>query len=315
MGNYTGEIFKKRELNDLLSDSISFYGKEAKGLLSNVFTYVFTFIILKSVFSFFYTSYFYYEYSYFSNFIELLRFAPVEQIFYVLIIKLIDFSLYSMIIVVVGTYVKNYTQNGSVNKKEIGIGVKQLYIKILGSNLLIGIILGISLIALLIPFIYLFVIFSVIPFIIIFENESIGNAFSKSFKLLKKNWLKSFGAFVVIFIICLILKLIVTFLPRLLVGFIYLRFPFIILSIISGFLYASIAIFPILLSIFLYTSYTGQVEIKKTDKPIEKKLKKKKKRKEKTLYKNDNWEELQKDDENKNRFLENGESDRFKPKY
>jgi len=321
------DIFKRREFSELISDTLNFYIREAKSLFKFIFKYILLFIIVKSLVAHNYAYVFYFEYENFPNFFELLRYGSGELIGFVLILKLIDFLQYTMLIVVIGTYVKLYAQTGIVEKKDIGQEIKTVFFKILGSNALIVIILSFSLIALILPALYLFVIFSIVPFIIIFEDLSIGKAISKSLRVFKGNWWKSFGAFLVISLIYFIFTLIVSLIfPRLFMSFGFIPFVFIISSLATGILYAFATALPILLAVTLYTSsaHLGETQIKT---PKKKQSIKRKKDKQKTrenpaetkkpdsLHEDDEWANIENKEEQKNRFLDDNETDRFKSKY
>ena len=309
------DIFKQREFSELISDIINFYISEAKYLLKFVFSRVLLLIILKSILLHYYTMYFYSEYFEISNFYQLLRYGPIEQIAYSLVLKIFDMLIYTKVIVISLAYFKTYAKNGSVDTKDIKNETKSYYFKVLKANIIIAIFLIPIILAFEIPFVYLFLIFSVIPVFIIIEDLKFGEAVKKSFRILKKNWLKSFGAFLVIALIYLIVTLIISLIfSRFALYFTYMRIFFVLVSIIIGVLYSLIAVLPAVLSGFLYASFIGDNDTQQKTSVIFKRDKSKKEDK-KTRYTNDNLPDLHDKDKQKNRFLNDNETDRFKPKY
>ncbi len=320
------DIFKQREFPELISDTINFYIREAKNLFKFIFKYVLLFIIVKSLIAHYFSYLFYFEYENYPNFFELLRYGSVKLVGFVLILKAIDVLQYTMLIVVVGAYVKLNVTTGIVDKKDISQEIKLMFFKILGSNVLIILILALSLVALVLPALYLFVVFSIVPFIIIFEEKSVKEALTKSLRVFKGNWWKSFGAYLVVSLIYFIFTLIVSLIfPRFFMSFGFVPFLFIVSSLAIGILYAFATALPILLAVILYTTYAYKEEIQsKTQKKQSVKKKKEKPKlrekltetkKPKPLYKDDDRTNKQDEDEQKNRFLDNNETDRFKSKY
>lgn len=313
------DLFKQREFSELISDTINFYIREAKSLFKYIFKYIVLFLVVKSLVANYYAYIFTLEYETYPNLFELLRFGSGEMIRFVLILKFIDFLQYTMLIVVIGAYVKLYISNGIVEKKDLGREIKTLFLKITASNFLIGTIILLSLIALVLPAIYLSVVFSIVPIIIIFEKISVGKAVSKSLQMFKGNWWKSFGAFLVISLMYLIFSLIISLIfSRFFLLFRFIPFVMILSSVFSGTLYAFASALPVFLAVILYTSLVGQETSNKTTKNQSVKTGKEKHTETKNkeiLHKDEERENLQNDGEPKNRFLDDNETNRFKPKY
>ena len=297
------EIFKKRELSELISDSINFYMQEAKPLLKLVFSYIWPYLIFKTIFAHYYGSYLMFEASYYSNIFQLISQGPSKLLGFILILKLIDATLFILIITLVGLYIKTLASKGFVEKKDIGPELKKKFFKILASNYVILFILLFSFL-LILPGIYLFVVFSIVPFILIFENISIEKAIRKSIQMIKGKWWNSFGAFLVVLLIYFIFTLIVSFIIRkLFVLLIFFPLVYSFSSLLIDFLYAFAVVFPIILAGMLYTSLIVSNNAQEI------------KQKQKTLVEEDTSSELKDKDKQKNRFLDNNEDDKFKRKH
>ncbi len=65
--------------------------------------------------------------------------------------------------------------------------------KLLIVNIVVGLIAMIASVFLLIPGIYLGVVFSLVAPIVVFEDAGLGQALSRSFEVIKGNWWKTFG--------------------------------------------------------------------------------------------------------------------------
>jgi len=113
----------------------------------------------------------------------------------------IFFILLSMTVIIntVLSYVDIYIKLGSNNfqVEDVWTKVKQNFMKILGTNLLITIIyIPIAIISIIlfeIPFIYVAVATQLIYPILYFEKLSFGKAFYRCFKLIKERWFVTFG--------------------------------------------------------------------------------------------------------------------------
>lgn len=121
------------------------------------------------------------------------------------------FLEYTAITVTVLCYIILYKQNGNKvpRTEEMWGYFKFYYLKILGSSFVLLILLVAGFVFCLIPGIYLYPIFALIPAIMIFENTSFGYAFNQSFRLIKDNWWLTFGALVIIFIVIYVASIVV----------------------------------------------------------------------------------------------------------
>ncbi|HYW95413.1 MAG TPA: glycerophosphoryl diester phosphodiesterase membrane domain-containing protein [Bacteroidales bacterium] len=116
-------------------------------------------------------------------------------------------------------YIKLYVNKGRDNftVKEVGNEVISNFFPVLGTSLLAGIIIGIGFIFCIIPGIYLGVSLSVLLPLIVIEGNSLGDAFSRSFKLVKPKFWMVLGALFIMIVLVYILSLFFS-LPSIVMG-------------------------------------------------------------------------------------------------
>ena len=102
---------------------------------------------------------------------------------------------YTVAIAFVTQYIKLYRDKGANNFEvnEVGKAMLNNIPKILGAIILSVIIVILGFILLIIPGIYIGVCISLVIPIIIFEDETVGNAISACFSLIKNNWWNTFA--------------------------------------------------------------------------------------------------------------------------
>jgi hypothetical protein len=100
-------------------------------------------------------------------------------------------------------YMSVYLQNKSERPTTVQVWgyFKYYFWRVLGANILLGILTGIGAVFCFLPGIYLGVVFSLVTPIIVIENASFGYAFNKSFSLIRDNWWFVFGVFIVMYLI------------------------------------------------------------------------------------------------------------------
>lgn len=110
---------------------------------------------------------------------------------------------YTSITLVPLCFMSLYKEKGNVapETEEVWGYFKHYFLRVLGTNILIGICLFVAFILCVVPFFYLWPILSLILPVMVMENTDLGNSWSKSFQLIKENWWQTFGAIAVIWII------------------------------------------------------------------------------------------------------------------
>jgi hypothetical protein len=113
----------------------------------------------------------------------------------------------SLILTLIYSYMKLYLEKGSgnFNLQEIAEKMKSNFFKILLAVLLVFVIVIIGTVCCIVPGIYLGVSVSLIFCIMLFENKSIGEAFSRSFELTRIQWWSTFLILFVSYVIVLLI--------------------------------------------------------------------------------------------------------------
>ncbi len=107
-------------------------------------------------------------------------------------------------LIVVYEYLRIYesrTNNDPIEVSEVWKGIKENYFSMVGALLIMFIMSLLGLILLVIPAIYLAVVFSLIPPIMIIEKLNFSDALSRSFRLITDKWWSTFGLIFVMSII------------------------------------------------------------------------------------------------------------------
>ena len=210
------ELAKPRDFGEIISDTFTFIKQNFKPLLKYFFIFCGLFLIFSAASLIlvqikalnFYGSNFdpndFDQSTVFSRFFSIMGGMLVYAIFAVL--------QYVALTVTVLCFMTLYRQkqNTVPTTEEMWGYIKYYFLKILGSNVLLYILLIIGFMFCLVPGIYLSPIFALVTPIMIAENTSFGYAFNQSFKLIKDNWWSTFGVFVVVYIILYVINLIIT---------------------------------------------------------------------------------------------------------
>lgn len=256
-------VFKNRDFGELISDSISFFVQEIKLLLKTLLFILGPFILLTSVLGIVFNVG---VGNQITQLIDIFKGSanniPQANPSGSALIGLISIFQNIMLYVVTGVYVKLYAKKGRGNFdiEDVWSEVKIIYWNVLGVQFLAGIIIIGGLLLLIIPAIYLGVVVSIAFAIIIFENIGAGSAISRSFELMKGNWWKSFGAYIVLGLLTSIASAVFAGL----VGLIFIASTNSVISaiytILVGFSSVIFSVVLILLAVFLYASYVSEKE-------------------------------------------------------
>lgn len=116
-------------------------------------------------------------------------------------------------------YIKLYVRQGKdgFTLTEVWREVIRYFFPVLGTSIITGIIVGFGFAFCFLPGVYLGVSLSLILPILVLEGKGFGDAFSRSFKLVKPNFWMILGALIVIFIIVYLLSIIFS-IPALIMG-------------------------------------------------------------------------------------------------
>ncbi|MCD4793713.1 MAG: hypothetical protein K8R54_10790 [Bacteroidales bacterium] len=332
-------IFKKRDFGEFISAPISFLTKEFKQLSLTLLLFVGPIILLNILVMK------YMGLGYVQDVWNIIRSGGAidysQGYGYAFIIQLISLAETIVLYTVSAVYVKVYQTRGSGNfeikdvTNEFSRRIGQTSLAMFLSFL----IMIVGFFIFLIPGIYLAVVFYIFCAVIVFEEISFGEAFSRIFEIMKGNWWMTFGTFIVLALIAGIVNAIVSAILSSLFAFVgYSGIIFIIISTIKGVVSLFITSVLGLLPIFLYASFVAdkenpvlmdridQITEENEDTNIftvkneedEQKVEKEDDeliKKEEDPKTEDKWGEMFDDEEKNNRFESEDDNDRFKPKY
>jgi len=203
-------IFRKeREFGEIISDTFSFFTQNYKSILNIFLKFVGPFILL----SIFATTY--YQYKMGDLFGDINTFADpdsaisaiLENSWIVILLFVTSIAtniiLYGTILHIIKSYIKN---KGEILESDVSQGLKSDFWKLLGYLALTTIVGLIGFMLCFFPGIYLAVVLAPGIALLIMENESVSDAFTKCFTLIKNNWWITFATFLVFGILIAILN-------------------------------------------------------------------------------------------------------------
>jgi hypothetical protein len=220
-------IFKKeREFGDIISDTFSFFSKNHKVLSKLFLKFIGPFVLL----TIFATTLYQYKTGDLFTDITVISTNPDSVVralsenlllllFYLLISLVTTIITYGTVIHAVKSYINN---NGEILDADISEGLKKDFFKMLVYLVISFIVVFVGLFLCILPGIYLGVILTPGIVMLVMEEVSATDAFSKSFQLIKDNWWITFATFLVFNILIGIL------------GFVF-QIPTFIYSFIEGF--------------------------------------------------------------------------------
>ncbi|WP_127844148.1 hypothetical protein [Psychroflexus aestuariivivens] len=200
MNNNYIKFKQKRDLGATISDTFAFIRNEYKAIFRLYFRHVGVVLLLLVAAST------YYQYqslnittgSQFGNSSFLSELLPNLGIAFIAMIVL-SIVYYSLTICTISGLIKSYVNNqGEINEDEVRDLVNQKFLKMSGVIVLIGIILIVAFMLCFLPGIYLMVPFSLVVYVMIFQNKGFSDAVTESFKLIKDNWWITFATILVI---------------------------------------------------------------------------------------------------------------------
>ncbi len=202
-------IFRKeREFGEIISDTFSFFTQNYKSILNIFLKFVGPFILLSVLI----TTYYQYKvgdlFSDISTFTEpdLAISAILEDSWIIILLLIISIAtnvvLYGTILHIIKSYIKN---NGEILENDVCQGLKDDSLKLFGYLALTTIVGIIGFMLCFIPGIYLMVVLAPGIALLIMENESVSESFTKCFTLIKNNWWITFATFLVFVILIAIL--------------------------------------------------------------------------------------------------------------
>jgi hypothetical protein len=215
---------QEREFGDLFNATFTFIGNEFKSLGKAILYFVVPLLLIASIVGVFAGLKMQESMSSIQsgamsgeNPGEILSNYPFGYIFLSSIIAMIASTILTTTVL---GYIKLYVNNGKDNFSltELWGVVSRNFLRVLGATFVAGIVIAFGIMLCFLPGVYLGVSMCLILPIMIFEEKSLGEAFSRSFKLTKNNFWMILGGLVVILIIFYILSLIFS-IPSAILGF------------------------------------------------------------------------------------------------
>lgn len=206
---------QERNFGDLFDATFRFIGQEFKQLGTAILYFVIPFLLLSAIAGVFY-----------SIRVQQIAHVIVENAQdpfavlsvigsmsgYIGIVLLLTLVSTTMMIGTIYGYIKLYVEKGQGNfsLNDVWMNVTQNFIRLFFASIVVGIVVAVGFLFCIIPGIYFWVALSIVFCIMMFEGMSFGNSFSRSMKIINKNWWFAFGALLVIGIIVYILHLIIS---------------------------------------------------------------------------------------------------------
>jgi hypothetical protein len=194
------ELRKERDLGQVINATFTFIAQEIKTLARMLGIIIVPAFLLVSILSI-YVQYRTNNATYVDHDVSI--FLTSGYWFTMLLLMLVQLVTHTLLMASVYSYMKLYLQKGSGNFtfSDLLEEVRIWFWNIMGSNILVAIIIVFGLILLIIPGFYLMVPLSFLPAIMVFEEKSFSNSYSRCFHLIRNNWWWTFLLMLVLFMI------------------------------------------------------------------------------------------------------------------
>ena len=188
MGEKEIQFRKKREINDIFTDSFEFIRQEFKPILKLVGIYVFPFLLLYGLVLVYLQKNVISQFD-FSNPDSLLEnIGPIYLNMF--LFSLFGLFVQSLLIATYYSYIEVYIKKGKGNYtlSEITPHLFANGLLAIGASFVLFVLVMIGVVLCIIPGIYFANTYSLVFFILIFEKKGFGSAFSRSAMLIKTQW-------------------------------------------------------------------------------------------------------------------------------
>jgi hypothetical protein len=206
-------IFRKeRDLGEIISDTFSFFSQNSKKLMNIFLKFIGPFLLVTIIFSV------YYQYKTGDLLSDFTAIGANPEYFFdafgenllVFILSLLStlatyVVLYGTVLHIIKSYIDN---NGEILEQDVSDGLKRDFLPLTGYFLLNIIVVIIGLILCILPGVYIAVVVSPGIALLVMEKKSVGDTFSKCFKIIKDNWWITFATVLVFGILISILGVI-----------------------------------------------------------------------------------------------------------
>ena len=190
------QLEKDRDFGELFNDTFLFIKYNFKNLLMGMIYFVIPFALLQGI------ALGLYQFQALSSLSlgQTASLFSVDQAIGTLSITYLFMMItYSFSIAFVLQYIKLYkSTEGTIELKQVWKLMLGIVPKIFLSIIVIVLLSGIALIFLIVPAIYLIICFSLVLPIVIFQGDTLGEALSSCFALIKNNWWRTFGFLIIL---------------------------------------------------------------------------------------------------------------------
>lgn len=209
---------KKRELGDIISDAFQFLKQEITPISRLVVIYVLPFVLLYAAGQVYLQR----------NVLSMIDLSDQEKLmenigpFYLNLFMIMFFGIFvqSLLIGTFYSYIEAYIKKGKGNFEftDISANFFSNSLLALGANLVFAIIMFLGIMMCIIPGIYFANTFSLVLIIFIYEKKGLGNALSKSWKLVNSQWWNTLVLNLLGFLMVWIVSMLMS-IPSLIMGF------------------------------------------------------------------------------------------------
>lgn len=204
------EFRKIRDFGGILNDSFDFIKLEYKRLGKALLIYLLPFLVVTAAANVFLQSNYYSALlnegiTYSSNPLQSYNWGSMFGMYTILFLN------YTVLSSVVLAFIKTYrSNNGEFEVSDISSLLIPYSFKLLVAYLISGLLTILGFVLLIIPGIYLGIVFTLIAPILIFEDVKLGDALNRCFFLIRSNWWRTFGILVLGSIIVSLISLVVS---------------------------------------------------------------------------------------------------------
>jgi hypothetical protein len=214
---------KQRDFGEVFNATFAFIGQEFKPLAKAIIYYVLPILIVAAILSVFVSiAQQKYANSIRAGDIDVTSnpFAAIGPMYkYLFLTSLIYLVALSALRCTIYGYIKSYVEKGKdqFTIDDVWSEVKRFILPVLGTSLVIGLLVGIGFMFCIVPGIWLGVSLSLIYIAMMFEGKGMGDAFSRSFNLVKEDWWLTLGIIFICYIIVYVLSILLS-VPAMLMG-------------------------------------------------------------------------------------------------
>lgn len=189
------EFNKVRNFGETLNATFNFIGQNFKKFLKSFIFIAGPFLLIQTIVQ---------VYAY-SNLYGNTRTGVVDFSIFGKLLLVYPFTILSLVFIQLVTYnyiilYKKYGKDGfTIN--DLWLACRRNFWRLLGISFLVGLMTGAATLLIIVPGIYVFIASSLAPFILLYEDISVGDAIGRSFNLIKGKWWFTAGILLVVYIV------------------------------------------------------------------------------------------------------------------